>query len=436
MELGKNAKANFTWNMIGSVFESALNFVLLIVVNRVIGESGAGVYTLAFSHAQLMYYIGTFEVRPIHSTDVTQKYRFADYFSLRVTSGILMILVSVLWILLMDGDPFKKRVMIWICLYKVTDIFLDLFTSMFQQHERIEYSGKVSTLHVALAIPVFTGVLLLTKNLEPAALSLIAVGLFTLLTYTLKKWREFPDAKIRITFSHAKEILVACFPLFVSVFVQLYISNAPKYAIDAYCSDVVQNRYSILFMPAFVINLFSLFVLRPMLTPMAKLWNDGEMKQFNKNLRLMILIILGATVLGIGGAWLLGIPVLKLLYRVDLSADRSVLLWVMFYGGLNAVNIFLYDMIAVTRNQRKLAVAYAIAAAAVFFLAPALVRGYGMTGAIIASILSLGLLDVMLAGILAFVLKKAGGGTGSEGSDGTENGEAAGDDGQKGGEAQ
>lgn len=408
MELGKNAKANFTWNMIGSVFESALNFVLLIVVNRVIGESGAGVYTLAFSHAQLMYYIGTFEVRPIHSTDVTQKYRFADYFSLRVASGILMILVSVLWILLMDGDPFKKRVMIWICLYKVTDIFLDLFTSMFQQHERIEYSGKVSTLHVALAIPVFTGVLLLTKNLEPAALSLIAVGLFTLLTYTLKKWREFPDAKIRITFSHAKEILVACFPLFVSVFVQLYISNAPKYAIDAYCSDVVQNRYSILFMPAFVINLFSLFVLRPMLTPMAKLWNGGEMKQFNKNLRLMILIILGATVLGIGGAWLLGIPVLNLLYSVDVSEYRSVLIWVMVYGGLNAFNIFFYCIIATIRAQKWLLFAYLVSALAVFLLAAPMVQAMEMTGAVLASIIAIGILDAILAGITFFAVRKKG----------------------------
>ena len=397
MELGNNAKANFTWNMIGSVFESALNFVLLIVVNRVIGESGAGIYTLAFSHAQLMYYIGTLEVRPIHSTDVTQKYRFADYFSLRAASGVLMILVSVVWILLMGGDAFKTRVMIWICLYKVTDIFLDLFTSMFQQHERIEYSGKVSTLHVGLAIPVFSGVLLLTKNLEFASLSLVAVGLLTLFTYTLRKWREFPDAEIRITFAHAKEILIACLPLFVSVFVQLYISNAPKYAIDAYCSDVIQNRYSILFMPAFVINLFSLFVLRPMLTPMARLWNEGRMKQFNTNLRLMILIILGATVLGIGGAWLLGVPVLNLLYGVDLSADRAVLLWVMVYGGLNAFNIFFYCIIATIRAQKWLLIAYGLSAAAVFFLASPMVRASGMTGAVLSSIIAIGLLDAILA---------------------------------------
>ena len=53
-------------------------------------------------------------------------------------------------------------------------------------------------------------------------------------------------------------------------------SNAPKYAINTYCTDVIQNRYSILFMPAFAINLFSQFVLRPLLTPMAKMWSGGN----------------------------------------------------------------------------------------------------------------------------------------------------------------
>ena len=70
MELGPHGKANFTWSMIGAICESALNFVLLIVVNRLAGEVAGGVFTFAFSHAQLMYYLGTLEVRPIQSTDV------------------------------------------------------------------------------------------------------------------------------------------------------------------------------------------------------------------------------------------------------------------------------------------------------------------------------------------------------------------------------
>ena len=402
----ENSRANFAWNMIGSIFESALSFALLILVNRTVGEAGGGVFSLAFSHAQLMYYLGTLEVRPIHSTDVTEKHRFADYFSLRMVSCAGMMAVSLIYVLVTDGDPMKKRIMMILCVYKMLDAVYDLFASMFQQHGRIAFSGQVSTVRVGLVLASAAGVLWTTRNLEAAMLTMTGVSLAVLLTYNLAKWKKFEDVAIQLRFSHSGEILKACLPLFVSVFVMLYISNAPKYAIDKYCSDVIQNRYSILFMPAFVINLFSQFVLRPMLTPMARLWVSGEIASFRRNVGKMIAGIGGITMLGIGGAWLLGIPILNLLYRADLAADRSMLLWVMFYGGLNAVNIFLYDMIAVTRNQKKLAAAYILAAAAVFLLAPAMVQRHGMYGGIGASILSLGLLDLLLAGIMAFVLRR------------------------------
>lgn len=405
MEQKKNIKANFTWNMIGSIFEAALSFVLLIAVNRIMGETSGGIFTLAFSHAQLMYYIGTLEVRPIQSTDVKQKYPFSSYFSLRLVSCILMILVCIGYVIAIDADLPKKQVILLVCLYKTVEAMIDTFTAMFQQHDRIEYSGKISIFRVSLTLLVFIGVLLMTHHLEYACIAMLVAGLTTLFTYNFRIWKRFPDAGIKLEFVNIKEILVSCFPLFISVFVMLYISNAPKYAINTYCSDVVQNRYSILFMPAFVINLFSQFVLRPMLTTMAKIWNNGETIRFFKNILVMMFGLACITLLGLLGAWALGIPILKLLYNVDLSKDKSVLLWVMIYGGLNAVNIFLYDMIAVTRKQKWMLIGYVMAAVGAFILSPVMVQKNGMIGAIHASVISIATLDIILTAILARVIQ-------------------------------
>ncbi len=405
MEQGRNTKANFSWNMIGSIFESALSFVLLIAVNRIMGEAAGGVFTLAFSHAQLMYYIGTLEVRPIQSTDVRRKYPFSSYFSLRAFSCALMIVVCLVYTLTMNADLLKKQVMMFVCLYKTVEAMLDTFTAMYQQHDRIEYSGKISVFRVSLTLIVFIGILVITHRLEYACIAMMAAALITVFTYNLHIWRKFPDAKIKMEYTHLREILISCFPLFISVFVMLYISNAPKYAINTYCTDVIQNRYSILFMPAFVINLFSQFILRPMLTFMAKLWSGGETKKFTRHIFIMLAGLVVITLAGLFGAWLLGIPILKLLYNVDLQEDKSVLLWVMIYGGLNAINIFLYDMIAVTRKQKWLLIGYTVAALAVFILAPAMVQRYEMTGAILSSIISIALLDIVLAAILTFVIR-------------------------------
>ena len=391
--------------MIGSIFESALSFVLLIAVNRMVGETYGGIFTLAFSHAQLMYYIGTLEVRPIQSTDVRKKVPFSSYFSLRVLSCALMVAACLVYAFLMDGEPLKKQVVFLVCMYKVVEAMLDTFTAMYQQNDRIEYSGKISVIRVSLTLAAFIGTLAVTGRLEWACIAMLAMGVLTLLTYNRQVWKKFPDAKIRLEFGNAGKILASCFPLFVSVFVMLYISNAPKYAINRYCTDVIQNRYSILFMPAFAINLLSQFVLRPMLTSMAQLWNGGETGRFRRNILWMLGGILGVTLLGIAGAWLLGIPVLRILYGVDLTAERSILVWVMVYGGLNAVNVFLYDMIAVTRRQKWMLIGYVAAAVMIFILAPVMVQSSGMTGAILSSVLSITLLDVILGGILFTVVK-------------------------------
>lgn len=390
--------------MIGSIFESMLSIVLLIVVNRMVGEAAGGVFTLAFSHSQLMYYLATLETRPIQSTDVEQKYSFASYFTLRGLSCAMMLVLSIAYVLFMDGDPFKKRVILYLCLYRMVEALLDVFAAMFQQHDRIEYSGKVSTLRITVSLVLFTAVLWVTKSLEWACIALLLVTVVTLFTYNLDKWREFPDATISFETSQLRSLLIACFPLFLSVFVMLYISNAPKYAIDRYCTDVVQNRYSILFMPAFVINLFSQFFFRPLLAPMASLWSHNDMGSFSRKLGTLLGEIAAITAVCLAGAWLLGIPVLSVVYHVDLSNDKDVLMWVMIYGGLNAVNILLYNMVAVARVQKWLLASYPIAAAVAFVFSPLLVQASGMRGAIAASISSMVVLDLSLVIILAVAI--------------------------------
>ena len=390
--------------MIGSIFESMLSIVLLIVVNRMVGEAAGGVFTLAFSHSQLMYYLATLETRPIQSTDVEQKYSFASYFTLRGLSCVMMLVLSIAYVLFMDGDPFKKRVILYLCLYRMVEALLDVFAAMFQQHDRIEYSGKVSTLRITVSLVLFTAVLWITKNLEWACIALLLVTVVTLFTYNLDKWREFPDATISFETSQLRSLLIACFPLFLSVFVMLYISNAPKYAIDRYCTDVVQNRYSILFMPVFVINLFSQFFFRPLLAPMASLWSRNDMGSFSRKLGTLLGEIAAITAVCLAGAWLLGIPVLSVVYHVDLSNDKDVLMWVMIYGGLNAVNILLYNMVAVARVQKWLLASYPIAAAVAFVFSPLLVQASGMRGAIAASISSMVVLDLSLVIILAVAI--------------------------------
>ena len=405
MELRVDLKRNFIWNMIGSTCEAIMSLFALVIVNRVMGETAGGVFSFAFSHAQLMYYIGTLEVRPIQSTDVKDHYSFASYFSLRLISSAIMILVCIVYACFMDADPIKKRIIMYMCLYKCTESILDVFTSLYQQRGQIHYSGKISVIRVGIGLTAFTGVLVFFRNLEVACLMLVASGVFTLFSYNIVVWKRMPNAEIRFTGKDLLSIALDSIPLFISMAVMLYVGNAPKYAIDLYCTDVIQNRYGILFMPATAVILLSQFMIRPLLTPMAVLWSDHKKEEFrNKAIKQLLAIVL-ITFFGVAAAWLLGIPVLQLMYGVNLQADKSVLLLVMVYGGLNAFSLFLYSMIALMGAQKWLLIGYIIAAIAVFVFSPVLVRHYEMLGGVAASIIAMVLLDLVLQFIMIHAMK-------------------------------
>ena len=66
------------------------------------------------------------------------------------------------------------------------------------------------------------------------------------------------------------------FPLFLSLFLNMYLSNAPKYAIDAHLTEEIQAMYNIIFMPAFVVQLVVHFIFNLILTSYAEIGRKGK----------------------------------------------------------------------------------------------------------------------------------------------------------------
>ena len=80
-------------------------------------------------------------------------------------------------------------------------------------------------------------------------------------------------------------LFLACLPLLVSSFLAAYLGNVCKYAIEAAGTEQMQTVFNVLFMPSFVINLFMIFLMRPTLTRLAKLWLGHEARPFSAHHR-------------------------------------------------------------------------------------------------------------------------------------------------------
>ena len=179
----------------------------------------------------------------------------------------------------------------------------------------------------------------------------------------------------------------------MALFLAVYLSNAPRFAIEDVLTKEDQAVYSILFMPALVINLLSQLAFRPLLTSLASLHVSGNQGAlFACNCSQLFLSFFAVWAVLSLASIPFGMPVLGWLYAVDLSSHLADLLLLLVGGALNALGIIVYYVLVTERKQMLIMTCYAIAAAFSFIAARVFVATWGITGACLLYLLSMLLL--------------------------------------------
>lgn len=394
---------NILWNMIASTLAAGQSALMLIIVNRTVGLNEAGIFTLAYSIAQMMMTIGYFDMRSYQVTDVKDEMPFKHYFSSRIITCLLMMAVSVFYIVFKHYTGYKAGVIFFTCLFKMVDALEDVIHALFQKRGRLDIAGKLQTIRFSLVIVVFAVTLLLTKNSMVSIIICTIVSAVIVLFFNIPLITEFAQLKLDFSPEPLKVLFKACLPLFIGSYLALYMENSPKYAIDIYLSEADQAQYGMLAMTAFVVNLFSGFAFRPMLTPLAMSWRDKNYRRYRKIIMRLLSWVVILTVGIAVGAYIIGIPVLSFVYGTDLSKLRMILVIIVAAGGINSFGTILYYSLTVMRRQNWLLAGYIVTAAVAFFLSPYCVKNYGLTGAacafaLIVTVRSLVFIGIFFAG--------------------------------------
>ncbi|RGC73780.1 lipopolysaccharide biosynthesis protein [Lachnospiraceae bacterium AM23-2LB] len=402
---------SFLWNMIGSMLVAFQSVIMLMILTRVLGLVDAGIFTIAFANANLFLNIGKYGMRNFQVSDVKRQFSFADYKTSRIITVLAMLLVSVGYTLYTAYENTysieKTQIIIWMCLFKIVDAIEDVYHGYYQQENRLDIASKCLALRMLSTILVFSLGLIFFKN------QLIALIISTILTAFLflifTKWTigEFHSPSVKYNKKNVRLLLKLCFPLFAGAFLSFYIGNAPKYAIDATLSDDLQACYGFIAMPVFVIGLLNSFIFNPMLYKLTRLWNSGKVKKFVIQTILQSGIVFLITIICIGGAYLLGIPVLSWLYNTDLSPYKTELLILLLGGGFLGLSGLLSAFITIIRCQKWIMWGYLFIAILAFIFSNPIVKMYRMLGAAILYTALMGGLCVIfvflfLCGILKY----------------------------------
>lgn len=378
-------KSAYLWNTSAAMLNAFQTVFILMLISRIDPIIDAGVFTIAFAIGNLMLAVGKYGVRQFQVSDIKEKYSFREYVFSRILTSILMITASVVYVgyYYMTGvyNTEKCLVILLVCMSKVVDAMEDVFHGMLQQHLRLDIAGKILTIRMVSYIVVYLIVYAVTQDLLLTSFIAFVVSVIQFLLLNCIAFKTFDiQRKKELRSAQVKNLFIECLPLFIASYLVIYIGNAPKYAIDKVLSSEAQACFTYIFMPVFVISLLSQFVYQPVISKMALFWHEQNITQLKKLIFRQIGIILLLSLAAVLGGYVLGIPVLSIIYGINLDVYKTSLVILLVGSGALAFVNFLQMIITIARKQNLLIIGYLLAFLAFLFFGKTVVKYYGIVG--------------------------------------------------------
>ena len=385
-------KKDYVWNAIAGLINAAEAVIISIVVTRVTGLTDAGYFTIAFAVGNLLLSVGRYGVNSFQITDYNREYDYHDYIGARIVTVSVMMLAMLcylLWGITLRSNPFdKSMIILFIGLIYAIEAVEDLLKAQSQFLGRFYLGSMLFSARWLSLLAVFTVVAIITRNSVYAIASGCAASLIVFLigrsviVRILKRDCGYPEISAN-GFDPGKTILLirTCFPLFLYDFLAFYVSNSPKYALDKYSGPDVQACFGFVSMPVFVIRLVSGFIFKPQMTLLSEEYNTGKTEMFKKRIRRQFLIIAVLTLICLAGAYVIGIPVLSILYDTDLNDYKTELLIMLTAGGMLAVSSYQIELLTIMRKQKSIITGYIPTAIICFVLINPVTKAFKTTGA-------------------------------------------------------
>lgn len=399
-----NLRKNFIWNTIGTTLNAFSSFFLLVIVTRVNDINEAGIFTFGYSIALLLQYIGLYYGRVYQVAN--DKFSNFDFLITKIILCFIMMLSSIFLLLIRNYSFEKNLIILSLCLFKMIESYFDNGYAIFQKNENIYLSGQSMILKSILGMLVFFLVDIITKNVVFSIFSLIIVNLLIYFLFDHKKLKN-KIIKSKINKNIIITIFKDGFSPFLILFLTLFLVNEAKYIIDFLkINDNYQTIFGIILMPATVVVLMVQYMVQPYITTIKSTFEKKDMDKFKEILFKMIFITFVIGIIVIIFAYLLGIPVLQLVYGINLDNQKNnliiILLGAIFYG---TATILSNALIAIHQNWIQVIILFLISIITIA-LSMFLIKNYILLGASCSYFISMFILSLLLFIVTIYIFRK------------------------------
>ncbi len=402
----KNNLKNSVWNTVGATANAFTSLIFNIIATRVNSKSDAGLFSYAFATATILFVIGNYVVRPFQVTDISGKFADSDYVYFRLFSCAAMFLAAVGFCLVKGYSPHKSAVIILIAVFRMIEAFWETFYAVTQRAGMLYRVGISMTVKAVADVAAFAAVDMLTHNLIYAISVMTVLNLLLFAVIDIKDVRLAGFVRRPFRWSAVTGLLFGSFFTFVLTFLNTYLINVSRYAIDDKSDSLTQLIFGIIIIPATFMCLLGQYIIQPALTTIS----DAFGKKNFKVLRSTVTKVVGAIpVIGVFVfivAAFLEAPVLKMIYGIPLAEYRPQMLIIIAGSVMYGLEVVISYILIAFRCTGIQAAIFAVISAAATAASYKAVGVSGLTGASWVYFASMTALAVCLVAVLVFKMKK------------------------------
>jgi O-antigen/teichoic acid export membrane protein len=337
---GLSLRRNVSWTTAGNLLYALCQWGVLTIIAKSGTPAMVGIFALGLAITAPIIQFANLQLRGIQATDARHEYAFADYFTLRLITTTLAVVVCV-GIAGGGNQPQETTAVIaLISLAKAADAISDVFYGHFQQRERMDVIALAQVANGILSL-VFVAIgLILTDRIVVAASGFLLGSVVPLAAYTIPAAMRSlgPDFRLRglkrSRMSVLRRLAWAALPLGAVMLLISLNTNIPRYVIGYVLGERELGIFAAL---AYVIVAGGMVItaVGQAASPrLARQFAAGDADGFVSLLRRMIVISLAIGAVGAVLASVIGERLVSLIYTSEYADDEVTLVVLASAAGL------------------------------------------------------------------------------------------------------
>lgn len=401
-------RANFSWVFVGNLIYAASQWGMLVSLAKLGSTEMVGQFALGLAvTAPIMMFVGL-KMRDVLATDARQEYSFGDYLGIRLLTSALAMLLIIVVAMVMNATLETRLVIIAVGLSKAIESVSDVIYGLLQSQEHMDRVAKSVMIRGPLSLVALTIGVYLTGSVFWGVMGLVIVWALVLIFYDLRSgvWimNKLQGGQAGfLNFNKVKEILKPRWQF--KTIIELLWLTLPLGFVELLCSlqDSISRFFVNEHLGASSLGIFAALAyfgrtgdlvthaLGHSASPrLSKYFVERNVNSFQSLMFNLAALGVGLGLAGVLVAWLLGAPIVALVYKPE-YVHQDVFVVLMWAAGLNYLAKFMIYVLTSARflrSQMWLEIGVTITLIA---FSAMLVPAYGMNGAAWALLIACGM---------------------------------------------